>query len=256
MCPFSANQKTIEQIRQFEAFEAAEVTYMSAMEEYVVDKNLCIDCNACYTTYPEVFKQVPWQGETKAEAYAPISEGKLNPWDVIGVCPTEAITKKGEMPAKPEAGSGEAAAPKLEDLGPWEDRWARVKNQQESKWEVMKRYGMAATVEEQSDRFFIKVQFPERAPLHIMTYQLGLPDTLPDYEYDVELNADHTGVIVKGWLKDPHFKKLTGKINSFPDRFRREFKLPNRVEILRKAYRSRVLTLELRKVYDETASVA
>lgn len=228
---------------------------MSQLEEYVVDKNLCIDCNACYTTYPDVFKQVPWQGETKAEAYASIQEGKLNPWDVVGVCPTEAISKKGEMPAKPEA-TGEAAIPKLEDLGPWEDRWARVKDQQESKWEVMKRYGMAATVDEQTDRFFIKVQFPENAPLHIMTYKLGLPSTLPDYEYDVELNAEQNMLTVKGWLKDPHFKKLTGKINSFPDRFRREFRLPNRVEIVRKAYRSKVLTLELKKIYDDSVRVA
>jgi len=224
---------------------------MAEKEEYVVDKNLCIDCNACYTNYPEVFKQVPWQGETKAEAYAPTEVGKYNPWDVVGVCPTDAISKIGEMPAKPEAAEGEEKVAPLEDLGPWEDRWERVKHQTESKWEVMKRYGMAAILSEEKDRYIIRMQFPEKAPLHIMTYKMGLPDQMPEYKYEVELNDNHDQVTINGYLTDPHFKSLTGKINSFPDRFRREFRLPQKVDLAREAYRSKVLTLELKKVPSE-----
>lgn len=224
---------------------------MAEMEQYKVDKNLCIDCNACYITYPEIFKQVEWQGETKAEAHSPIEQGKLNPWDVIGCCPTDAISKLGEMPPKPEAQSKEAPLPKLEDLGPWEERWARVDGQKESKWEVMKRYGMAAALTEEKDRFVMKMQFPERAPLNILTYQMGLPDELPDYKYEVTLNNNHDELIIKGYLADPHFLKLTGKINSFPDRFRRVFKLPCKVDIMRNVYRSKILAVEMKKITTE-----
>lgn len=220
---------------------------MAEMEEYVVDKNLCIDCNTCYTTYPEIFKQVAWQGETKAEAHSPIEQGKYNPWDIVGCCPTDAISKKGKMPPKPEASEELEALPKLEDLGPWEERWARVKNHRESRWEVMKRYGMAAILKEERDKYVMKMEFPDKAPHHILTYQMGLPDHMPDYKYEVNLNDAHNELTVKAYLTDPHFKKLTGKINSFPDRFRRVFKLPMRVDIQRQAYRSKVLTVELKK---------
>lgn len=225
---------------------------MAATEEYVVDKQLCIDCNACYTNYADIFKQVAWEGETKAEAFAPTEEGKYNPWDIVGVCPTDAITKIGEMPEKPEIEEG--ALPELEDLGPWEERWARVKNQQESKWEIMKRYGMAATVTEESDCYFIKVQFPEKAPLHIRTYQLGLPEAMPDYDYSVELSDDKRVVTVVGLMTDPHFKNLTGKINSFPDRFRRQFRLNEPVKIVREVFRSKVLQIQLAKEASEHVS--
>lgn len=215
-------------------------------EEYVVDKNLCIDCNACYTSYPEVFKQVPWEGETKAEAYAPTTEGKYNPWDVIGVCPTDAISKIGEMPEKPE--EDENALPPLEDLGPWEERWERFKDKQDSRWEIMKRYGMAATVTEKSDRYLIKVEFPATTPIHITKFKMGLPDQMPDYDWNAELNPDHNELIVNGKMADPHIKLLCGKINSLPDRFRRTFRFDHKVEVVRKAYRNKVLSVELKKV--------
>lgn len=217
-------------------------------EEYVVSKNLCIDCNACYTTYPEIFKQVPFEGETKAEAFAPTVVGKYNPWDVLGVCPTDAISKIGEMPAKPEGAAGAAASQPLEDLGPWEARWAAHKDQTDSRWEVMKRYGMAATITEKKDRYFIKVEFPATTPNHITKFQMGLPDTMPDYDWNAELSADATEFTVNGLMTDPHIKKLCGKINSFPDRFRRSFRLNSKVEILRKAYRNKILSIELKKI--------
>lgn len=223
---------------------------MAEQEEYVVDKQLCIDCNACYTTYPEVFKQVAWEGETKAEAHSKIEEGKYNPWDVVGCCPVDAISKTGEMPEKPEI--DEDTLPPLEDQGPWEERWARVKDTQESKWEVMKRYGMAATFTEEKDRYVIKFQLPEKSPIHIMTYKMGLPDTLPDYELEVKLSGDQKQIVVNGYLKDPHFKQLCGKINSFPDRFHRVFKLPQAVEIERQGYRSKILTIFAKKVKDQS----
>lgn len=222
---------------------------MSQLDEYKVDKNLCIDCNACYTTYPEIFKQVPWQGETKAEAHTPIELGKYNPWDVIGVCPTDAISKLGEMPEKPEASGAEELKP-LEDQGPWEDRWALVKDEPESKWEVMKRYGMAAVLDEEKDRYVMKMQFPEACPRHIKAYQMGLPSTMPDYDWSADLSDDGLILTVVGKLADGHFKKLTGMINSFPDRFRRQFHFANRVELRRKSYRSKTLVVEMTKVAD------
>lgn len=216
-------------------------------EEYVVNKNLCIDCNACYTTFPEIFKQVPWEGETKAEAFSKTTVGKYNPWDIVGVCPTDAISKIGEMPAKAE-NQDSKALPLLEDLGPWENRWAQNKHKEDSKWEIMKRYGMAATFTEKKDRYFIKVEFPATTPIHITKFKMGLPDTMPDYNWNADLNSDHTELTVNGTMTDPHIKKLCGKINSFPDRFRRSFRFEQKVEIVRKAYRNKILSIELKKL--------
>jgi hypothetical protein len=223
---------------------------MAELETYVVAKDLCIDCNACYTTFPDMFKQVPWQGETKAEAYAPTEVGKFNPWDVVGCCPTDAISKIGEMPPKPEKKADEL--PPLEDMGPWEERWARVQGKKDSKWEIMKRYGMAAVVEEQKDRYIVKVEFPETTPTHILKYQMGLPDQMPDYKYELNFDESHKQITVNARMEDGHIKKLCGKINSFPDRFRRSFAFPYKVDLLRQIYRGKILTMELKKVPDAT----
>lgn len=220
---------------------------MSALEEYKVDKNLCIDCNACYTTYPEIFKQVPFEGATKAEAYAPISEGKYNPWDVIGCCPTDAISKLGEMPPKPEKAAGDDLPP-LEDMGPWEARWERVKNNQDSKWDIMKRYGMAAMVTEEKNKYIVKLEFPDQTPIHILKFQMGLPDAMPDYRQEVTLDPNTNTLMIAAWLTDPHIKNLCGKINSFPDRFRRKFDFNQKIKIIRQTYRNKILTVELEKV--------
>lgn len=220
---------------------------MAELEEYKVDKDLCIDCNACYTTYPEVFKQVPWEGATKAEAYAPVDQGKYNPWDVLGCCPTDAISKIGAMPPKPEKAGGEDALPPLEDLGPWEERWERVKGEKESKWDIMKRYGMAATVSEDKHRYVIRMELPEKTPVHVLKYKMGLPDTMPDYKIEVTLAPDNKGVQVAAWMQDPHIRKLCGKINSFPDRFRRSFDFGASIGLSRQVYRNKILTVELTK---------
>lgn len=228
------------------------MTTTTGMEEFKVDKNLCIDCNACYTTYPEMFKQVSWNGETKAEEYAPVAVGKYNPWDVVGCCPTDAISKLGEMPPKPESAAGEKAAAPLEDLGPWEVRWERAKNDKDSQWDVMKRYGMAAVVSEEKDCYVVKVEFPQRTPHHILKFQMGLPDVMPDYQHEVSVSASGTELVVFGKLEDVHIKNLCGKINSFPDRFLRKFNFPIKVAITRKAYRGKILTVELKKIPDAT----
>ena len=220
---------------------------MSALEEYKVDKNLCIDCNACYTTYPEVFKQVPFEGATKAEAFAPVATGKYNPWDVLGCCPTDAISKLGDMPPKPEKAAGEEVAP-LEDLGPWESRYERVKNEHDSKWDIMKRYGMAAMVTEEKCKYIVKLEFPSQTPNHILKFQMGLPDAMPDYKQEVTLDANTNTLMIAAWLTDPHIKKLCGKTNSFPDRFRRKFAFDQKVQIVRQTYRGKILTVELEKI--------
>jgi len=74
---------------------------------------------------------------------------------------------------------------------------------------------------------------------------------MPDYKYEVNLSEDHYELTIKGYLTDPHFLSLTGKINSFPDRFRRIFKLPHKVEITRQSYRGKILTVELKKIFEE-----
>ena len=151
------------------------------------------------------------------------------------------------MPPKPE-GQGQDAVTPLEDLGPWEERWARAKDKQDSRWEIMKRYGMAAALTDKKDRLLVKMEFPATTPTHITKFKMGLPDEMPDYDWSAELDATHTTLTISGTMKDPHIQKLCGKINSFPDRFRRDFRFEQRVDILRKAYRNKILTVELKKI--------
>lgn len=224
----------------------AEAQTSESMHEYKVDKGLCIDCNACYTNFPEVFKQIEWQGETKADVHSPIQAGKLDPWEVVETCPVDAISKVGDMPEREEGSDNDL--PVLEDLGPWEERWEHAKNTKESKWEIMKRYGMAAVINEDENEYTLKMEFPEVAPIHIKRFQANLPDTLPDYAFDVTQNLDKTDVVITGKLEDPHFKNLCGKINSFPDRFKRTFKFPKPVEVTYKNLRTKILVVKLQKL--------
>ncbi len=198
------------------------------MEEYAVS-DACIACDACCNDFPEIFIMNP--EHTMAKAIAPSPKGKFNPWDIIYVCPVDAISLiKGDLPPPPEgkkkASHAEEAPVVLEDTRPWQVRWEEAKKRPaESAWERMKRYGMATTIDESLNEYHLRFALPERIPDHELKYRWSLPEKMPDYKFDVKLDKNGSRIIVKAWFEDDRVRRLSGAINSFPDRFMRELDL-------------------------------
>ncbi len=200
------------------------------MEEYAVS-DACIACDACCNDFPDIF--VMNADHTLALAVAPSPKGKFDPWDIIYVCPVDAISLiKGELPPPPEGKKKKThdevvEAGPIEDTRPWEIRWEEARRRgDEPYWDRMKRYGMATTLEETAKQYLLRVALPERVPDHPMKFKWNLPDKMPDYKFDVKLDASGSKVHFKGWIEDPRIRKLCGVANSFPDRFLRELDLP------------------------------
>ncbi len=107
--------------------------------------------------------------------------------------------------------------------------------------ERRKRYGYANKVEETGETYRITMYFPTIVPPGELADKLGLPREMPDYDYDVALAAN--SLVVKGRLRDENVLKLTGIVNSFPDRFFKEFILDKPVGRFETDYKNKVLTI-------------
>jgi hypothetical protein len=105
--------------------------------------------------------------------------------------------------------------------------------------ERRKRYGYANKVEETEEMYKITMFFPTIVPPSELAHKLGLPREMPDYDYDVTLSANT--LTVKGRLRDENILKLTGIVNSFPDRFFKEFILDKPVSGFETDYKDKVL---------------
>lgn len=118
--------------------------------------------------------------------------------------------------------------------------------------ERRKRYGYANKVEETADTYKIKMFFPTIVPPGPLTDKLGLPREMPDYEYDIAIEG--MSLIVKGRLRDENILKLTGIVNSFPDRFFKEFILDKPVNRYEADYRDKILWITAYKAADDSPS--
>ncbi len=214
------------------------------MEEYSVSE-ACIACDACVDDFPDIFKMD--DAHTRAEAYASSPKGTINPWDIVTICPVDAISlTKGEMPPPPEGMEEEEedlVPVELEDTRPWEIRWAEVKDLEENEWERLKRYGLASSVNETVDQYILRFAMPETVPNHPYKFKWGLPNKMPDYKIDVDLNGTLLKVSAK--LEDKRVRKLCNVANSFPDRFLRDFELPVPGKSFKHNYNPADKTLEI-----------
>jgi len=216
------------------------------LEEYTVTED-CIACDACCNDFPDIFIMNAEHTRAIAKEKSPI--GKFNPWDIITVCPVDAIKLVNlPMPPKPE---GEKK-PVVEEAGEvdnsdWERRWLAVQDQLEPQWERMKRYGMASSVDEEKDRYVVRFDMPEKIPNHRLKFKWGLPDEMPEYKASVELNGNNVKIRAK--LEDEKVKKLCGWVNSFPDGFLKEmnFAVPIKSSRINYDPENRILEVILEK---------
>jgi hypothetical protein len=107
--------------------------------------------------------------------------------------------------------------------------------------ERKKRYGFVNRMVETETNYQIKMYFPSIIPPSDIGAKLGLPDEMPDYAYDITLEEGM--LLVKARLTDEKVLKLTGVINSFPDRFYKEFVFDKPVSQFEATYQDKILNI-------------
>jgi NAD-dependent dihydropyrimidine dehydrogenase PreA subunit len=85
------------------------------------------------------------------------------------------------------------------------------------KIERERRYGNAYTVEDRGGAFLVKMEFPRAMPDIGIAKRDQLPDELPDYDYDLELQDGQ--LTVKGKCSDEAVRKISSSVGAFPPEF-------------------------------------
>jgi len=116
----------------------------------------------------------------------------------------------------------------------------------EPKQERERRYGEVYTLSEQDNGYLIRLQFPRTVPHSAMKDQLGIPDEMPDYDYDLALYNGY--FVVKGHVTDPNLRKLAAVSPAFPPDFTTHIKLPAPVAGFKHRFVERDLEVVLLKL--------
>jgi hypothetical protein len=113
----------------------------------------------------------------------------------------------------------------------------------DDKTERERRYGEVYRVEDLSGGYFLRLEFPTRVPPSSLGEELGLPERMPDYDYDITLQNGH--LVVSGKVVDPRVLKLTAVAGAFPPEFTTRVALGRPVVGFRHRYRDQVLEVAL-----------
>ena len=95
------------------------------------------------------------------------------------------------------------------------------------KLERERRYGNVYTVEDRGGAFLVKMEFPRRMPDIGVADRIGIPDEMPDYDYDLALRDSQ--LIVKGKCTDEKIRKISSSFGAFPPEFTTVIPLRQRV---------------------------
>lgn len=85
------------------------------------------------------------------------------------------------------------------------------------KLERERRYGNAYTVEDRGQAFLVRMEFPRALPDIGIAKREHLPDELPDYDYD--LNLQDGQLTIKGKCTDEAVRKISSSVGAFPPEF-------------------------------------
>lgn len=85
------------------------------------------------------------------------------------------------------------------------------------KLERERRYGNVYTVEDRDGAFLVRMEFPRWMPDIGITKREHLPDELPDYDYDLDLQDGQ--LTVKGKCTDEAVRKISSSMGAFPPEF-------------------------------------
>jgi ferredoxin len=113
----------------------------------------------------------------------------------------------------------------------------------EEKIERERRYGEVYRLLEESNGYLLQLEFPRKVPPSGAKEELGIPDEMPDYEYDIALQNGF--LVVKGKVTDPNVRKIAAVSSAFPPDFTQNIKLPGRVAGFRHRFADRTLEVAL-----------
>lgn len=85
------------------------------------------------------------------------------------------------------------------------------------KLERERRYGNAYTVEDRGRAFLVRMEFPRALPDIGIAKSEQLPEEMPDYDYDLQLQDGQ--LTIKGKCTDDAVRKISSSVGAFPPEF-------------------------------------
>ena len=114
------------------------------------------------------------------------------------------------------------------------------------KLERERRYGNVYTVEDRGGAFLVRMEFPRLTPDIGITKRENLPDEMPDYDYDLDLQDGQ--LTVKGKCTDEAVRKISSSVGAFPPEFITVIPFRQRTAGFTHHYENKVLEVLVEKV--------
>ncbi len=115
----------------------------------------------------------------------------------------------------------------------------------DEKRDRQRRYGEVYQLEDVGAGYLLRLEFPQRVPASSVKEELGIPDEMPDYEYELALT--NGSFVVRGKVGDPQVRKVASGAPSFPPDFTTRIALVNPVRGFKHRYRDKTLEVVLVK---------
>src|SRR6266404_3699049 len=113
----------------------------------------------------------------------------------------------------------------------------------DEKRDRQRRYGEVYQLEDVGAGYLLRLEFPQRVPASSVKEELGIPDEMPDYEYELALT--NGSFVVRGKVGDPQVRKVASGAPSFPPDFTTRIALVNPVRGFKHRYRDKTLEVVL-----------
>lgn len=114
------------------------------------------------------------------------------------------------------------------------------------KVERERRYGNVYTVADRDGAFLVRMEFPRRLPDIGITKRQNLPDELPDYDYDLDLQDGQ--LTIRGKCTDEAVRKISSSVGAFPPEFVTVIPLRQKTTGFAHRYENKLLEILVEKV--------
>ena len=115
----------------------------------------------------------------------------------------------------------------------------------DEKHDRQRRYGEVYRLEDLGPGYVLRLEFPRHVPPSAVKEALGIPDEMPDYDYDLALT--NGSLVVRGKIVDPRVRKLAAGGPAFPPDFSTRIDLGAPIRGLKHRYRDKTLEVILVK---------
>ena len=113
----------------------------------------------------------------------------------------------------------------------------------DAKLERERRYGEVYRLHEDGNGFLLELEFPRVVPPSQVKDEIGVPDEMPDYDYDITLQG--SSLVVRGSVTDEDVRKVAAVSPAFPPDFSTTIQLPTPVTGFRHRFRGKTLEVAL-----------